>query len=78
MHVAVAVGSIQGKSRLTVLKGSWDISSFKNPQEVVPLPNQPNQYLILRLSYVFVIQSQTICICIFFIIFIDDQTYLIT
>ena len=34
-----------------------DIGWFKNPQGVVPLPNQPNLFLILRVIYVFVIQK---------------------
>ena len=38
---------------------------------VVPLPNQPNLFLILRLIDVL---SQTIHIYIFFIIFIDELT----
>ena len=40
-----------------VLKGGWDTSWFKNPQGVVPLLNQPNLFLILRVIYVFVIQK---------------------
>ena len=40
-----------------VLKGRWDISWFKNPQGVVPLPNQPNIFLILRVIYVLVMQK---------------------
>ena len=40
-----------------VLKGRWDSSWFKNPHGVVPLPNQPNLFLILRIIYVFVIQK---------------------
>ena len=31
-----------------VLKGRWDISWCKNPPGVVPLPNQQNLFLILR------------------------------
>ena len=42
---------------LKVLRGRWDISWFKNPQGVVPLPNQPNLFLILRVTYVFVTQK---------------------
>ena len=73
MYIAVAVGNIQAKSRFTVgegelrnstvaeggivLKGRWDISWLKNPQGVVPLPNQPNLFLILRVIQVFVMQS---------------------
>ena len=63
MYIAVAVGNIQAKSRFTVaeggivLKGRWDISWFKNPQGVMPLPNQPDLFLILRFIQVFVIQS---------------------
>ena len=40
-----------------VLEGRWDISWFINLQGVVPLPNQPNLFLILRVIYVFVIQK---------------------
>ena len=68
MHVAVAVGNIQGKTRFTLAEGEsrnstvaedrmlvsnknsvksrWDISWFKNPQGVIPLPNQPNLFLL--------------------------------
>ena len=35
-----------------MLKGRWDIGWFENPQRVVPLPNQPNLFLILRVIYV--------------------------
>ena len=34
-----------------VLKGRWDISWFKNLQVLVPLPNQPNLFLILRVVF---------------------------
>ena len=30
------------------------MSWFKNPQGVVPLPNQPNVFVILRVIYVFI------------------------
>ena len=40
-----------------VLKGRWDICSFKSPQGVVPLPNQPNLFFILSVVYVFAIQK---------------------
>lgn len=36
-----------------MLKDRWDISWFKNPPGVVPLPNQPNLFLILRVISVF-------------------------
>ena len=39
------------------VKGRWDISWFKNPQRVVPLLNQPNLFLILRVTSLFVIQK---------------------
>ena len=38
-----------------VVKGRWDISWFKNPQGVGPLPNQSNLFLILGVIYGFVI-----------------------
>ena len=66
MYVAVAVGSIQEKSRFTVaegypirimLKGRWDINWFKNPQGLVPQANQPNLFLALKIIYVFVIEK---------------------
>ena len=37
-----------------MLKGRWDIGWFKNPQGVLPLPNQANLFLRLRVIYVFV------------------------
>ena len=33
-----------------VLKGRYDISLFINPQGVALLPNQPNLFLILRVT----------------------------
>ena len=69
MCVAVAVGSIQGKSRLTmaeggsrnysqiVFKGRRDINWSKNPQVVMPLPDQPNLFLIMGVIYIFGIQK---------------------
>ena len=98
MYVAVAVGSIQGKSRFTVAEGEsrnpqwqqmecwystrivlkvrWDFSWFKNPQRVMPLPNQPNLFLILRVIYVFAIQKSNHPYLHISIIFIDDLTYI--
>ena len=35
----------------------WDFSWFKNLKRVVPLPNQPNQFLKLRVIYIFVMQK---------------------
>ena len=74
MYVAVAVSSIQGKSRFTAAEGEsrnstvaevgmlvgggrWGIIWFKNSQGVVPLPNQPNLFLILKVVFVFVMQK---------------------
>ena len=42
-----------------VLKGRWDINWFKNPQGVVPLFNQPNRFLTLRVIYVFIMQKSS-------------------
>ena len=38
-----------------VFKGRWNISWFKHSQRVVPLHNQPNLFLILRVIHVFAI-----------------------
>ena len=59
-----------------VLKGRWDISWFKNLQVLVPLPNQPNLFLILRVICFLSYKSRNIHSYIFFIIFIDDLTYI--
>ena len=39
------------------VKSWWDISWFKNPQGVVPLLNQTNLFLRLRVIYIFVTQK---------------------
>ena len=80
MYGAMAVGSIQGKSRSTVAEGEFrnstlakngilasnknsvkkgrcDMGWFKSPHRVVPLPKQPNLFLILRVIHVFVMQK---------------------
>ena len=52
----VAVSEMLAFNKNSV-KGRWDISWFKNPQRVVPLLNQPNLFLILRVISLFVIQK---------------------
>ena len=57
-------------------KSSWDFGWFKNPQGVVPLPNQPNLFLILQVISVFVIRKSNQPYLHIFIIFIDHLTYI--
>ena len=59
----------------TVLKSKWDINWFKNPQGVVLLFNQQNVFL-LRVIYIFVNKTQAMHFYIFFIIFINEITYI--
>ena len=59
-----------------MLKGKWDISSFKNSHGVVLSPNQENLFLILKVIYVFVIQKSNMHFYIFLIFFTDELSYI--
>ena len=60
----------------TVLKCKWDINWFKNPQGVGLLFNQQNAFLLIRVIYIFVNKTQAMYCYIFFIIFINEITYI--
>ena len=47
----------EGEILISNKNSGWDISWFKNPRGLVPLPNQPNLFLILTVIYDFVIQK---------------------
>ena len=59
-----------------MLKCRWDFSGFKNHQGMVPLSNQTNLFLILRVIYVFIIHTSNHSFLHILPLCVDTLTYI--